>query len=191
MSRFCYSALQSDFGSIRLLRLLPHRDEAADIQCDLFDYSLQDSYGTHLYEALSYVWGDPEKTLPIFVHGHRFDVTVNLHAALSHLRNHSIERVLWIDAICINQSDDKEKENQIQIMARIYGQANRVVVWLGGAANDSDLAFEEIRSAKGREPDYRPPDDNLTSAISFLLQRPWFRRIWVRQPMLHSTCTKN
>jgi hypothetical protein len=187
MSEFHYSPLSSNIDSIRLLRLLPHRDKAADIQCELFDYSLHELHGTHLYEALSYVWGDPNENLPIFVRGNRFNVTINLHAALLRLRNHSIERILWIDAICINQADDKEKENQIQFMAKIYGQANRVVVWLGETADDSDLAFEEIRSVRGKRPDDQPLDSNVASAVLALLQRPWFRRIWVRQQRFRGT----
>jgi hypothetical protein len=187
MAQFCYSPLSSDFDSIRLLRLMPHRDKAADIQCELFDYSLHEPHGTHLYEALSYVWGDLNENLPIFVNGNRFNVTTNLHAALLQLRNHSIERILWIDAICINQADDKEKENQIQFMAEIYGQADRVLVWLGEAADGSDRAFEEIRGVRSRK---GPPDSSVASAVLALLQRPWFRRIWVRSQQYNSTWTK-
>ena len=102
-SPYCYSPLSSGHDSIRLLRLMPHEDETADIQCELFEYSLQNtSKGTHLYDALSYVWGNPDEKLPIFLHEHSFNVTINLRAALSRLRNHSVERILWVDALCIN-----------------------------------------------------------------------------------------
>jgi hypothetical protein len=74
-------------------------------------------------------------------------VTVNLHEALSHLRDRSIERIIWVDAVCINQNDGEEKGQQIQLMAKIYGQASRVLVWLGEAADNSDQALEEIRLA--------------------------------------------
>jgi hypothetical protein len=95
MSQYRYFPLSLGRDSIRLLRLMPHEDEAADIQCELFEYSLPNSCKrTHMYDALSYVWGNPDEKLPIFIHKHSFDVTVNLHAALSHLRNHSIERIL-------------------------------------------------------------------------------------------------
>jgi hypothetical protein len=180
MPQFCYFPLSPGLDSIRLLRLMPHQDATAHIQCELFEYSFQTSCGTHLYEALSYVWGDPDETRPISIHGNRFNVTVNLYAALSRLRNHSIERILWIDAICINQENQLEKEYQIQSMPRIYGQAERVVVWLGEAADDSDLAFEEIRNVQVKGADIRSDDDPIVSAVLALLQRPWFRRIWVR-----------
>lgn len=175
-----YSSLPPGGDSIRLLRLMPDKDETAPIQCQLFNYSLQESSkGTHPYEALSYVWGTPDKTLPIFINNHRFKVTVNLHGALSRLRGRSIERTIWVDAVCINQADEKEKEHQIQSMVKIYGQATRVIVWLGGTEHDSDLAVEEIR-AVGKEPSNFWNNERKQEAIRTLLERPWFRRIWVR-----------
>lgn len=179
MSQYCYSPLSSGHDSIRLLRLMPHEDESADIQCELFEYPLQNSCGTHLYEALSYVWGNPEKKLRIFMHNHNFDVTVNLHAALLCLRNHFMERILWVDALCIDQANQEEKGHQIQSMAKIYGQANRVVVWLGEAADDSDLAFEYIRVTGGKKSTNSLDSERIQQAVLALLQRPWFRRIWV------------
>jgi hypothetical protein len=121
MSQYSYSPLRSEHNSIRLLRLLPSEDDAAPIQCELFEYTLHDSRSHHLYEALSYVWGDLADKRPILMHGHIFSVTVNLQAALLRLRNHAMQRVLWIDAICINQDDQEEKAYQIQAMANIYG----------------------------------------------------------------------
>jgi hypothetical protein len=160
-----------------LLRLLPHKDKTANIQCELLEYSLQNSCGTHLYEALSYVWGNPDEKLPIFIHEHSFDVTINLRAALSRLRNHSFERILWVDAICINQANQDEKEHQIQFMSKIYGQANRVIVWLGEAEDDSDQALEAIRTVA--EDELTNVSNNNQKAIFALLQRDWFERIWV------------
>jgi hypothetical protein len=180
MPQYRYSPLSSGHGCIRLLRLMPHEDEAADIQCELFEYSLENSCkGVHLYEALSYVWGDPENKRPLLMHNHSFDVTINLHAALSHLRNHSIERILWIDALCIDQANQEEKEHQIQSMARIYGQAQRVIVWLGEVADDSDLALEAIRIAGNKNFTHSSVSERIQPAVLALLQRPWFRRIWV------------
>jgi hypothetical protein len=149
MPQYSYSPLLSGSDSIRLLRLMPHKDETTDIRCELFEYSLQD--GTHLYEALSYVWANPDKKLPIFMHDCSFNVTVNLHAALLRLRNHSMERIVWVDALCIDQANQKEKEHQIHSMAKIYSQANRVIVWLGEAEDNSDQALEAIRVAPGKK----------------------------------------
>lgn len=178
--------------SIRLLRLLPNEDKEAPIRYELFHYSLQESSKrTHPYDALSYVWGGSNKPQSIFIHEHNptsgydstseFDlpVTENLHEALLRLRDHSIERILWIDAVCINQKDEREKEIQILSMAKIYAQAKCVIVWLGETADGSDQALEEIRVAGGKEPEHFWNDEKIQQAVIALLQRPWFRRIWV------------
>src|SRR4051794_22415309 len=116
MSSYPYSLLPQDGDYIRLLRLLPNEDEAAPLHCELRKYSLQrSSLRTHLYEALSYVWGDPDNTLSICVDKNQFQVTVNLHAALSRLRDHSFERIIWVDAICIDQSNKEERKQQVQL----------------------------------------------------------------------------
>ncbi|KAM3067160.1 hypothetical protein ACMFMG_011713 [Clarireedia jacksonii] len=118
-----------DSDNIRLLRLLPNEDEAAPIHCELWNYSLQRlSLRTHLYEALSYVWGDPDKTLSIYVDKNQFQVTVNLHTALSYLRDYSFERIIWVYAICIDQSNPEERKEQVQLIAKIYSNAHRVIV---------------------------------------------------------------
>jgi hypothetical protein len=118
MSQYHYSPLSLGPESIRLLRLLPHEDRNAPIQCQLFDYSLQESgKRMHLYDALSYVWGDLDNPQSIYIGEHDLPVTENLHAGLSHLRNFSLERIIWIDAICTNQENTEEKEQQIQFMA--------------------------------------------------------------------------
>jgi hypothetical protein len=159
---------------------MPHEDKTAEVHCELFEYPLNNSSQSHLYEALSYVWGNANKKLPVFLHGHRFDATTNLHAALSQLRNHTLERILWIDAICIDQQNLEEKEHQIQFMATIYARAYRVIVWLGEASDDSDLVFEEIRRSEGKVATSVGENGRLKSAGLMLLQRMWFRRIWVR-----------
>lgn len=184
MSQYPDSPLSPRSDGIRLLRLMPCKDDNAIIQCQLLNYSLSDSRnGTHLYEALSYVWGDPDHTVPIFIGEHRFRVTENLHAALLRLRDRSVERILWVDAICINQADEQEKERQIQSMARIFGQANRVIVWLGKAGDSSERALEEIRVAASKSTN-SANDETIRGSVLKLLQRRWFQRIWVRgQPL--------
>ncbi|KAF1964689.1 HET-domain-containing protein [Bimuria novae-zelandiae CBS 107.79] len=174
--------------SIRLLRLLPNEDKTAPIQCELFHYSLQESgRRTHPYEALSYVWGGSDKPQSVSIRehnstsGHDLPVTENLHAALTRLRYPFYERIIWIDAVCINQNDEREKEQQIQFMAKIYALAIRVVVWLGEAAEDSDQALHWIRVAGGRKSKISSSDESIQQAVIALLQRPWFRRIWVLQ----------
>ncbi|KAK0625811.1 heterokaryon incompatibility, partial [Immersiella caudata] len=83
------------------------------------------------YEALSHVWGDPSKTKAITINGTPFSVTGNREAALLRLRRADTERILWVDALYINQVDDVEKSREVMRMRAIYYGAQRVVVDLG------------------------------------------------------------
>jgi hypothetical protein len=71
-------------------------------------------------------------------------------------------------------------------MAKIYAQANRVIVWLGEGADNSNLALKAIRMAGGKRPTHHSDSGRVQSAVLALLQRPWFRRIWVREQTLDS-----
>jgi hypothetical protein len=187
MPSYRYSHLRKRDGAdgIRLLRLLPNEDGNARIECQLFDYFLSNSdTGAHLYEALSYVWGSPHKDHSIVLDNCPYGVTANLHAALSRLRNRYIERVIWIDAICINQEDLKERGYQIQCMAKIFGKAKCVIAWLGETAAGSDRAIENIGLAADNNLTIPSITTELRNDVLRLLERPWFRRIWVRAPRL-------
>jgi hypothetical protein len=78
------------------------------------------------------------------------------------------------------QSSDEEKEYQIEFMANIYGKANRVVVWLGKMMDSSDEALEAIRAA-GIKLMRNSGSQKSEQAVTSLLEREWFQRIWVRQ----------
>jgi len=109
-------------------------------------------------------------------------VTQNLYAALLRLRNHTYSRIIWVDVVCIDQANEKEKGGQIPLTAEIYAKASRVVVWLGEAEGDGDRALEAIRLT-GEKSAKSPNAEVFQQAIRKLLQRPWFRRIWVLHEM--------
>ncbi|KAK6064106.1 hypothetical protein SCUP515_11959 [Seiridium cupressi] len=98
------------------------------------------------YRALSYCWGDPKNPSTIICNGIRLEVTSNLATALHCLlrqgKTRSLPMNFWIDAICINQQNDGEKKSQVMLMGEIFRQALEVIVWLGPAADNSDLALE-------------------------------------------------
>lgn len=182
--KYKYPKLPPKPNTTRMIRLLPHEDKSAPIECEIFDYDLSEvENGGHVYEALSYVWGSEVRYHTIRVNGCDLAVTSNLHAALLHLRNHRLQRTLWIDAISIDQGDTEEKSKQIPIMRNIYAQAQQVVVWLGEAIGGGDGAIEQIRClAEGQaassgmsvlEKDY--------DACLSLLGRDWFERVCVGQ----------
>jgi hypothetical protein len=72
----------------------------------------------------------------IFVNDKEFKIGENLFQALRHLRQPSASRMLWIDAICINQSDISERNQQVQQMADVYTRAHRVIAWIGLETED-------------------------------------------------------
>ena len=181
MRQSCYAPLSEKPNRIRLLQLLPSQVDPENVRCRLMEYTLRESDATnHPYEALSYVWGDNDKPQYIFVDDQELSVTPNLYTALLRLRDYELPRILWVDAICIDQASKEEKAQQIQFMAAIYAKASRVIVWLGEAHDDSDWALGAalIASNKSMEPTSR---ERFEQAMLQLLKRPWFRRIWVRK----------
>lgn len=168
------------------------------------------------YEALSYTWGSG--SISEFVQVEVNDqgatnypaeqrtalgVRSNLASALRHLRLPGKTRVLWIDAICINQEDMEERNTQVKRMAHIYTTAHRVVVWLGEEAGDSKHALQTLQHV-GRQLEYtisgrviaapnatEPKlwrsdhaagfDSPTWQALMSLVERPWFYRIWCWQ----------
>jgi len=101
------------------------------------------------FTALSYVWGC--KTNPrhsIFCKSHDFDVkiTEGCYEALWHIRKKFGAVTIWIDAICINQNDDEEKETQIAFMKDIYMSAKVVYVWLGRGNEKANEAIDFLHN---------------------------------------------
>lgn len=93
------------------------------------------------YEALSYTWGTDEPRTSILLEGQPLLIKPNLEGALRHLRLPTQVRRLWIDAICINQSDLSERSRQVQYMRLVYKHAARVIVWLGLKTPGVEEAF--------------------------------------------------
>jgi hypothetical protein len=130
---------ESDTPLVRLVRLLPGKD--LDPIKVLFDTSKLDVE----YEALSYCWGDASLRTPIACNGYRLEVTQNLESALRDLRHFDTTRVLWIDAISINQDDLTEREQQVGVMGEIFRSARRTVVWLGQTFEGNKMAFKMLK----------------------------------------------
>ncbi len=195
-----YTPLAGD-NSIRLLELLPgeHIDE---VFINLITATLTEEDNS--YEALSYTWNSLNLTSRVICNGKILLVTNSLETALVHLRHPSNPRRLWVDAICVDQSDLAERSRQVASMSLIYSKAEQVVVWLGEAADDSDLlmdllagianvdvAFYVDESLKWHnEPRTELPqrafplstqDGRIINALRHFFSRSWFRRVWVRQ----------
>ncbi|KAH7195604.1 heterokaryon incompatibility protein-domain-containing protein [Fusarium oxysporum] len=131
---FTYSPLPSN-GWFRLLSILPSHDETSDISCELHHHELSTC---PQYEAISYTWGNEDARERLLVNGTVFKVRPNLHAALRAFRQPHEAKLIWVDAVCINQQDQGERNRQVLQMNQIYSQAQVVDVWLGTANTTSD-----------------------------------------------------
>ncbi len=126
---FSYPPIDLDCREIRLLYLYPlgyHRSREAQITCTLSKALVDEA----TFEALSYTWGDARNRTAIVLDGVEVSVTTRLYEALTELRptEDAIPRVLWVDALCINQSDSDERTHQVSLMAQIYSRTAAVII---------------------------------------------------------------
>jgi len=154
---------------IRLLRLDPGRDEDI-IEGSLEIVGLRDSPA---YEALSYEWGLPDKSREAIIDGSVIPITESLFRALQDLRlRNGKSRVLWADAICINQDDIDERQHQVSVMGAIYRQASRVITYIGPETDDSTdgirLATKLMRFQYSDEPIVLGTDASSTARLAAL-----------------------
>ncbi|KAK5713988.1 hypothetical protein LTR15_010894 [Elasticomyces elasticus] len=196
-----YAPIDTQAQEIRLLRLAPGGKNEVPTGV-LLPFKLE---YCPAYHALSYTWGDTSFKIPITINGCSFMVTGNLYAALEKLRNPDEEVLLWIDAISIEQSNLDERSRHVTYMHIVYQQAVSVIVWLGRASEDSDVAFDQIEAICERclpwPEDERERNAKFASAIvsvvtayqhrrtkhdpwrplADLFSRSWWQRIWVVQ----------
>ncbi|KAK3335505.1 heterokaryon incompatibility protein-domain-containing protein [Cercophora scortea] len=134
-------------GEFRVLLLEPGKGNDT-VCCRLFVCRLSDEVP---YEALSYAWGDATKTRLIICDGQPLRVANNLYHALRSLRHVARPRLLWIDALCINQENVVERGHQVKEMRHIYSNGARTLVWLGcnDDAEPNDV-FAPLHDAFGR-----------------------------------------
>ncbi|WAO86310.1 HET domain-containing protein [Fusarium falciforme] len=99
------------------------------------------------YETLSYVWGDQSNTRQITCDGSPRTITESLYLALSRLRLRDRPRTVWIDQLCIDQTNDVEKSPQVSVMRDIYRKASRGLIWLGELPVEEQTGFPETHVA--------------------------------------------
>lgn len=150
-----YRPLDPSLEEFRLLTLLPSRVRNAKLCCSLSHTSFLSISGTSAsiqpYEALSYVWGLPDLSSGITLDNEDFLVTPNLAYILSNLRHTERPRVLWIDAICINQANLHERSQQIALMRKIYSHCQRDIAWLDVPFDANGQTSHELVPRKNRE----------------------------------------
>jgi hypothetical protein len=198
-----YSPLNEGAQEIRLMTLFPET-VSSEIRVSLEIVPFTKDH-VHDFEALSYAWGSAENLVDIIIgaSGHEVvSITQNLAEALPYLRYEDRSRVLWIDAICVNQQDLEERSRQVERMADIFTKASRVVVWLGPESSDSSVAIDCFHtisenvevdqvtlSARSLSNETHweethvpiPFSDTQYWSIYRLLQRSWFEHLWIWQ----------
>jgi hypothetical protein len=177
-----YTPLRCEGLEIRLVVLFPGQ-ESDDIHCDLIHVNLDDQ---PVYEAVSYTWatdGDASLSQSIQCQRHTLGVTKNCEAVLRYLRRQGRNRLLWIDAICINQADTAERNHQVKAMASIYSSASQVLAYLGPVSKAHRQAIHRVMGYLG---------DSSTGSylnaifvgrvnVEIFLSQPYFDRVWVLQ----------
>ncbi|KAK4175192.1 ankyrin repeat-containing domain protein [Triangularia setosa] len=204
-SHYTYTPIDLKTDSIRLIRLLKGRNDDP-IRCELFETFLHQAEGVP-YEALSYAWGDAPISKEIQLCRKKAAVTESLYLALCCLRHLDEDRILWIDALCIDQRSHREKNHQVKQMRLVYANAQNVHIWLGPSTDDINLLMGlmtqlDKRATKRKNCRKNSPEawNNEWSifikkegagetkiktcrrnALRDLLSRPWFRRVWIIQ----------
>ncbi|KAI1114305.1 heterokaryon incompatibility protein-domain-containing protein [Nemania sp. NC0429] len=153
------------------------------------------------YDAVSYAWGNPSKVRNIDCNGKNIRVTSNLYSALLWLRKPTEDRLLWIDALCINQDNLEERGHQVNTMSQIFSRARSTLVWLGAETRSARGVLSLLRLQGDRSAEKDLVGFNFADVsskryllhtnwapLAKLLERPWFTRLWVIQEV---ACAKN
>lgn len=215
IKEYKYQPIKSP-DQLRMLELLHGQDDET-VQIKLSHRPLSD---LPLCEALSYEWGCPTRDFEIRCEGKSMKVTSNLLAALKRLRPQtSGTRLLWIDALCINQEDIDERSAQVKLMTEIYRNARRTLVWIGEAPPEhaheafeiikelgkiiEDLGIRDLRSTSPGDSllktieirsrytlEQLVTDDVWHSIIDVLTGRAYFTRLWTLQEICLSCIDK-
>lgn len=201
---FLYDPLPDNRSYFRLLELLPGIGHDP-LRCRLRIEKIS-AHPNPTYEAISYVWrvlnDDRDLAAIQCDNGHTVGITWNLQTALTSLRHEKTSRLVWADAVCINQDDLEERKEQVQCMRDVFANASKVLVWLGNStmlsfrAPDLFAFLDQIAALcpapkkYGLEDDFAQLDQYLKEAeprhwemLRELLQCTLFRRIWVVQEL--------
>lgn len=143
------------------------------------------------YTAVSYAWGPPIAEHPIELDGQKYKLPTNLWQFLKAWRtckmrhgkrSEEFDYWLWVDALCINQSDAQERTHQVRIMSRIFGGARSMLVWLGPSNEEVDDLMgwwsQRFKAGSSLEPRW-----NHIVGLRDLCERSYWSRLWVFQEL--------
>ena len=198
-----YQGLDKERMEIRLL-LIKAGQGSDELLCELQQAFLT-SDPIPRYETVSYCWGDPTKTGDIVLNGRRMLVPASSKAAIARMRLPDAARVLWIDALCINQDDPEERGHQVTLMSKVYSNGQQNLVYLGEcdgptATKAFNIIEQILDNARQETNEYEAWDDVVQvqgsrgthrfsktgielipdiSPLCNLFSSSWFGRLWV------------
>jgi hypothetical protein len=211
-----YPSLPDPATYIRLLELVPNPTSATHSHHTSISILTTPIDEAPLYHAVSYTWGDPidEEQITIVGTHAKEVVTVRKNCAvvLKQLAHFRTTRYYWIDAICINQKDNREKGFQVAMMAKIYSRAERVLACFGMPTRENEILapllrdfddyvassghlftdiFEifngkEARLDSGKKWLESQSDElvvQLCKALDDFAEHPYFSRVWILQEL--------
>jgi Heterokaryon incompatibility protein (HET) len=194
---FAYQPLNTSDGDVRFLDLLPCEPDGT-VCCEIKHDNLS---SPEPYHAVSYAWGVSQTTFRIKLNGESILIRENMFMFLKSMAemNPKGYRRLWIDALCIDQSNIEEKNQQVPQMGRIYSSAESVIIWLGPASDKSHIAFDAFEKTRKRieVPGEAfntlkfilamPNDDQFANSMLDILNRKYWTRVWIVQELFLAT----
>ncbi|KAK3321363.1 heterokaryon incompatibility protein-domain-containing protein [Cercophora scortea] len=159
------------------------------------------------YDAVSYVWGDPRPCFDLVIDGQLLQIGESLGKALIAMRQHYESRILWVDAICINQQDVAERGHQVRLMANIFSAAQTVRVWLDVHVDLESPAIQATQRLKlwtgkdlaklfprdsrwhaARQPDIliRDRSREFWDPLYRIFEAPYWERVWTQQELFRA-----
>jgi hypothetical protein len=182
-------------SQIRLL-LLESGQRRDPVRCQLQTIDLLQP-GPWFYDALSYTWGLPTPTRrKVFINGTPVSYRENLWRFLVERRHLKRPLYFWIDTVCINQQNNRERTDQVAKMGKIYATANEVSVWLGQEDADSDMAMKFLvtvleNSSMSNDQFHAQYSTSRYlkqwTAVLALFSRPYWGRVWIIQEIINAS----
>ncbi|CAO2647079.1 Nn.00g080010.m01.CDS01 [Neocucurbitaria sp. VM-36] len=181
---FQHTSLDNSQGCIRLLEILPQVISTNVIQCRIWHSTIDATY-----RCLSYVWGPERDEETILLNGKKFRCRKNLFSFLkAACFDHSmISKALWIDAICIDQLNNLERNQQVARMGDIYSRATGVIAWLGcdekiaGFFRFATRLAEETQSKRDAMELWRREQTQVQANWTAFWTNAYWTRAWITQ----------
>ena len=141
-----YKPLDAKNKEVRLLEVQPVEEDFLPLRCSIQHASLN-SDPAPAYETISYVWGNPNTKEFIEIDGTEYSFPASSAAAIRRMRLPNRSRILWIDAICINQNDLDERAKQVAMMGDVYRNSKGNLIYLGRGNNaTTSFALMDIKT---------------------------------------------